>query len=941
MNSDIIVSIEIGAGITSIGNNAFAFFTNATGVSFPSSGLTTIGNYAFIDCGFTSINMPDTITTIGESAFQDCRHASYLHISDNANSIGNYAFRNCGISSVSFPYSLTSISRGMFYDCSNLSYIYLSSEMTSIGESAFESCPNLQSVYLTEKLKTIGNKAFKNTGLQSITLTRNVTSIGAEAFYGCSKLDQISTYDNNKLATIGANAFYGCSKVTEITLPASVTSIAANAFSGCSILETVTINADPAKLTWGASANDFIPNKGTECIVPSRYYNGYISKFSTLNLQFKSSFIADGVCGENLTWMLDGDGTMVISGYGPMYDYSDGEQPWTGYTDKITSIVFDAEITSIGSCAFYNCYKLENIVVPEGVYSIGDYAFYNCNVLKTAVLPGTLHTIGASAFEDCRDLQQINLPEGLEYIYAYAFNSCDSLKTITIPGGLSTWGEYSFQNCRMLQSVTIRDGITSIPTGAFYECSNLSEVSLADSITSIGEYAFYVNYDYDYGKITSLILPGNLSSLGTRAFYGQGLRSITIPGSLDSIPGDAFEGCGSLNSITILSGTTCIEDGAFSSCEMIKSVTIPSTVTYIGYRAFYEGYYLEDIYLYSDPARLSYFSCDPDYSNVNSNTKIHVLETYLDAYKAKFSNIADLFVGDLDPSGEGQIDLGTGIHLYGYNLSLAGDIGVNFWFKIDEDYLDPDNYILFTVNGQEQKVKISEATTDSESGAKIFRCNVVAKQMSDTITAQLYLANGFPDGTVYSYSIKEYANYILTHNYTDKQKNIAKTMLNYGACAQKYFNYHSDSPANSVLPVSERNVEIKNYTDIQKSSGLPVNIQPAIVSLVLNTKISLKLYFHPADLEGLTVKYQGKTLEKTTNGEFVCVKIDNIYVGSLTSPVGIQFFNASNTFVGQTQYCPSQYIRLVLSQPEDDPVYTDDLKRLVSALYDFNSAIRG
>ena len=31
--------------------------------------------------------------------------------------------------------------------------------------------------------------------------------------------------------------------------------------------------------------------------------------------------IASGTCGENLTWVLDNNGTLTISGFGEMYDY--------------------------------------------------------------------------------------------------------------------------------------------------------------------------------------------------------------------------------------------------------------------------------------------------------------------------------------------------------------------------------------------------------------------------------------------------------------------------------------------------------------------------------------------------------------------------------------------------------------------------------------------
>ena len=43
---------------------------------------------------------------------------------------------------------------------------------------------------------------------------------------------------------------------------------------------------------------------------------------------------ASGKCGDNLTWTLDGDGTLTISGTGKMWDsdyYNDYDVPWADF----------------------------------------------------------------------------------------------------------------------------------------------------------------------------------------------------------------------------------------------------------------------------------------------------------------------------------------------------------------------------------------------------------------------------------------------------------------------------------------------------------------------------------------------------------------------------------------------------------------------------------
>ena len=58
-------------------------------------------------------------------------------------------------------------------------------------------------------------------------------------------------------------------------------------------------------------------------------------------------------------------------------------------------------------------------------------------------------------------------------------------------------------------------------------------------------------------------------------------------------------------------------------------------------------------------------------------------------------------------------------------------------------------------------------------------------------------------------SVKEYALKIINSNDEkyEKYKNLAKTILNYGAASQEYFNYYVDSLANSDLTISDKKID--------------------------------------------------------------------------------------------------------------------------------------
>ena len=77
----------------------------------------------------------------------------------------------------------------------------------------------------------------------------------------------------------------------------------------------------------------------------------------------------------------------------------------------------------------------------------------------------------------------------------------------------------------------------------------------------------------------------------------------------------------------------------------------------------------------------------------------------------------------------------------------------------------------------------------------VFPCSVAAKEMTSNITAQII--DGVDQGDSYTYSVKEYADYLLEHaddKGTDEQKEYAKAfplvekMLQYGAYAKEYFD---------------------------------------------------------------------------------------------------------------------------------------------------------
>ena len=228
-----VQKIEIGNGVTSIGDFAFDSCYSLTSITIPDS-VTSIGDYAFGSCySLTSITIPDGVTSIGNYEFANCYSLSSITIPDGVTSIGDYAFSRCSsIESITIPDSVTSIRGNAFRDCSSIESITIPDSVTSIGGSAFRNCSSLASITIPDGVTSIGNYEFANCySLSSITIPDGVTSIGDSAFESCYSLASITMPDG--VTSIGEFAFGSCYSLASITIHDGVTSIGGYAFDSC------------------------------------------------------------------------------------------------------------------------------------------------------------------------------------------------------------------------------------------------------------------------------------------------------------------------------------------------------------------------------------------------------------------------------------------------------------------------------------------------------------------------------------------------------------------------------------------------------------------------------------------------------------------------------------------------------------------------------------
>jgi len=571
-------------------------------------GVTSIGNYAFYNCGgLTSVTIPDSVTRIGSYAFRYC--SGLTSITVGAGNTKYHSAGNCLIETSSRTLILGS----------NNSVIPSDGSVKSIGDAAFYGCSGLTSITIPDSVESIGSYVFYNcSGLTSITVGAGNTKYhsAGNCLIETSSRTLILGCKNSVIPSdgsvkgIGSSAFWGCSGLMSITIPDRVTSIGSSAFRGCSSLESITI-----------------PFVGATKDGTSYTHFGYI--FGASSYSYNDDYVPESLK------------TVIITG-----GTSIGEDAFS-YCRGLTSVTIPDSVESIGSYAFYNCSGLESITIPfvgatkdgtnythfgylfgalsssynaeyvpsslktvviTGGTSIGSSAFYGCSGLTSITIPDSVTSIGSYAFEDCSSLTSVHItdiakwcgisfgtydanplyyaknlylngelvtelviPEGVTSIGNYAFRGCSGLTSVTIPDSVTSIGSSAFSYCSCLTSVTIPDSVTSIGSSAFSYCSCLTSVTIPDSVTSIGSSAFY-----GCSCLTSVTIGNGVTSIGYGAFYGcSGLTSVTIPDSVTSIGSYAFDGCSGLTSVTIGNGVTSIGSNAFYNCSGLESITIP------------------------------------------------------------------------------------------------------------------------------------------------------------------------------------------------------------------------------------------------------------------------------------------------------------------------------------------------------------------------------
>ena len=555
----------------------------------------------------------------------------------------------------------------------------------------------IHAVVFPEGLTYIGQHAFRDVNkiTGGLNLPAGLLRIGSGAFAGCTSVSGKLVIPD-RVSRIDDGALQGMTGVTSLVLGSNTLNLIGNPFSGMDGLRSVTCRSMQVPENIGTLWKLL---SLTEVSVPEEAYETYAAALK-LKMPLGCTLRSSGTQGD----FLIRDGVLLgYFGQGGEVVIPDGVTRIANLafarSTKVTYVICNEELTSIGQKAFYECSALEEIQFPRQMdlqktydFIIEEYSFYNCDALLSLalpryisiieryafaecshltdglVVPGEVTSVAEHAFEHCTSLKSVVFQEGVQNIEQHAFYNCTAMQTISfpesmhtigtyafagcsaltgsleIPGAVISIGDYAFQNCKKLNgTLTIADGDRCmIGTGAFYDCTSLTGLKLGNGIHTVGSSAFYNCYQMQ----GELVLPPTIEAIGSQAFaYCRGFTGqLILPEKLVTLGSGAFSYCsGITGELKVPDGITEIPSSAFCGMSKVSSLILGPNVKkiytyYSSSHAFYDMTALQEITFLSAAVPTPYYSSYGILYPLSGLKTVNVPAESYTAYSAAFQN---------------------------------------------------------------------------------------------------------------------------------------------------------------------------------------------------------------------------------------------------------------------------------------------------------------
>ena len=231
------------------------------------------------------------VAAIGQKAFAGSTRLQGIVIPSGVESIGDFAFEGCdSLQSIVFPGNAVTLGQGIFFKCTMIEDVTIGSDWKTIDFTMFRWSNRLTRINIPAKIGQVKGVK-KLAALKEITVDPNNAKFASEGgllynknfttLFACPRAMEGKVAIKEGTATITPGALIDCTAVTELDLPASLTSMSFRETSRMDRLSTVVMRQlNPISTAFADDKGYFllqIANPNVVIMVPDQTKKEYIA----------------------------------------------------------------------------------------------------------------------------------------------------------------------------------------------------------------------------------------------------------------------------------------------------------------------------------------------------------------------------------------------------------------------------------------------------------------------------------------------------------------------------------------------------------------------------------------------------------------------------------------------------------------------------------------
>jgi hypothetical protein len=257
------------------------------------------------------------------------------------------------------------------------------------------------------------------------------------------------------------------------------------------------------------------------------------------------------------------------------------------YAHYLEQIVFKSSpnFTNIPNSTFANLLGLSGVVFNEELTSMGSNVFENCPSLVDFDISLTaIESMGDSVFKNCANLANIDLANGdITTLGAKVFENCTSIDDLYIPNSITSVGSDLFLNANI--NSLFYDVAGTVLEAGLFNGSTIGTLQLPTATITVKESVFE---NCIFGPDPFNGLPNGVQTFESRVFFGIGLSGVDIPTSLTGFVNETFRNASNLTGLDMTACTSFegIGNDNFIGCTSLEEVVFPASMLSMGDRNF-------------------------------------------------------------------------------------------------------------------------------------------------------------------------------------------------------------------------------------------------------------------------------------------------------------------------------------------------------------------